>query len=244
MNRRIHLPLLLIPLIALTATSCGNDEPTAPVTELRILFLGNSLTETNNLPGMVGALGFASGVDIESDMVIAPTNLFEHLGNESTREMVLTGDYDFVILQQGPSSLAPNRESLRQAVQTWATMIAEGGARPALFAVWPESDRRDVFGDVSESYRLAAQDVNGVFLPVGDTWLEVWKSIPSAPFYSEDGYNPSVLGTYAAAVVIVSALTGRDATTLSPVHLGAPVDAALATAIRSAARTVLRRNGS
>jgi hypothetical protein len=191
---------------------------------------------------MVSTLAEASAEDIEVDAITSTNaNLVEHLNNPDTRDAVRTGNYDYVILQQGPSSLSLNRESLRQSAREWNEIITAGGARAALFAVWPENTRQEVFPDVSESYRLAAQDVNGLFLPVGDTWLEVWKAFPAAPFYSEDGYTPSRLGTYAAAVVIVSALTSRDPTSLSDVAIAGFVDPALLPAVRAAARTVLRR---
>jgi hypothetical protein len=34
--------------------------------------------------------------------------------------------------------------------------------------VWPESYRPQAFPDVSDSYRLAAEDVGGILLPAGD----------------------------------------------------------------------------
>ncbi len=37
--------------------------------------------------------------------------------------------------------------------------------------VWPNRSRRAFFPQVRESYRLASEDSQGVFLPAGDAWL-------------------------------------------------------------------------
>ena len=69
---------------------------------------------------------------------------------------------------------------------------------PGLYAVWPDKSRIFAFPDVAESYRLAAEAVDGLFFPVGDAWFETWKAIPTAPLYGTDDFHPAVAGTYAA----------------------------------------------
>lgn len=213
----------------------------------RVLFLGNSLTYTNDLPGMVDELAVASGLVIETDEITSGGfGLIDHWNIPSRREAVRTGNYDVVILQQGPSSLPESRELLREWTALWATTIREGGARPGLYAVWPDDTRLFAFPAVSESYRLAADDVDGLFFPAGDGWLETWKARPDAQLYGPDGFHPSIAGTYVAAVTILSVLADRDATTLSPdlAMLGggrAPLDSTTAATIRSAVQVVRER---
>ena len=47
-------------LLALAVLSLGGNAQAASPPPLRVLFVGNSLTATNDLPGMVAALGKAS----------------------------------------------------------------------------------------------------------------------------------------------------------------------------------------
>ena len=82
--------------------------------------------------------------------------------------------------------------------------------------VWPESDRRDAFDGVSQSYARAAEDVSGMLFPVGEAWRGAWRRDPAVPWYGPDGFHPTPTATYLAALVIYQQISGR-----SPVGLPA-----------------------
>lgn len=257
MNGRILFRLVSTVLLAGTVLACQDvPSPTgaAPLRSKkeirevgRVLFLGNSLTYTNRLPQMVDSLAAASGISLRSTQIASPSYaLIDHWNVGSTRAAVRDGHFDYVIMQQGPSSLPENRDSLRIWTALWDPEIRAAGGRPGLYAVWPDRSRLFAFGDVSESYRLAAEDVGGLFFPVGDTWLETWELDPNAPLYGRDQFHPTPTGTYVAAVVILSVLTNRSATSLArhfnmPPTTGPPIDSVLAATIRQAAETVIER---
>lgn len=177
----------------------------------RILFIGNSLTEGNDLPAMVRALAEAVGYDVVVEASLYPgSNLEDQWELTNARARVTNGDFDVVVLQQGPSALPESRVNLIEWTARWAPVIRAAGGVPALYAPWPSRDRAFDFPRVSESYRLAAEEVGGVFLPAGDTWLRTWELDPTAPLYAGDLFHPSVVGTYAAAVVIVARLFNVD----------------------------------
>src|SRR5688500_15576099 len=82
--------------------------------------------------------------------------------------------------------------------------------------VWPTSDREQDFARSSESYRLAAQAVNGLLFPVGDAWREAWKRDSTIALYAADGLHPSIGASYLAALVMYAVLYDK-----SPVGLPA-----------------------
>lgn len=220
--------------------------PIGPV-PVRALFLGNSLTAYNALPEMVDSLASASGLHFRSRM-IAPggAGLIDHYDTPSTRQVVAQGGNDVIILQQGPSTLPESRRLLLEWTRLWEPEILAAGARPAFYAVWPDKSRLAFFPDAHESYRQAAEAVNGLLFPVGNTWLETWELNPAAPLYGPDNFHPTITGSYVAAVVIVAVLSGRDPETLAPRFnlppgIGAPPDSTLAATIRTAAARVLAR---
>jgi hypothetical protein len=63
---------------------------------------------------------------------------------------------------------------------------------------------------VRAAYRLAAEDVEGILLPAGDAWLAAWRSEPGLGLYGSDGFHPTVLGSYLAALAIYGGLTGTS----------------------------------
>ena len=251
MNRSSCVAPLML-LLVFASISCEDDNPAAPEPvpyAARVLFIGNSLTYTNYLPKMIDSLAIASGISIRStEIASGGFGLIDHWNIPSRRTAVENGHFDVVILQQGPSSLPQNRDSLRIWSELWEPTIRGAGGVPGLFAVWPDKSRFFAFADVSESYRLAAHAVNGLFFPVGDVWLETWKVIPTAPLYGTDDFHPAVAGTYAAAVTIVAVLSGRDPVSLASRFTMPPelyytrIDSTLAATIRAAAGVVLERN--
>jgi hypothetical protein len=178
---------------------------------LRILFIGNSLTLTNDLPAVLEAFARAQGVTIETRTVaFADHSLEDHWNRPEARRAIVEGGWDYVVLQQGPSALRESRRLLRDYTARFGTVIREAGARPALFMVWPASGRLNDFPRVLDSYRLAAQDVDGVLLPAGEAWRRMWERDRTTPLYSRDGFHPSGLGTYLASLVMYQQFTGRS----------------------------------
>lgn len=187
------------------ASAGGNVTGPAPPGE-RVLFVGNSLTEANELPLMVEALSAASGTPLSVDSVTYGGVALEDHWALGTQHTIARGGWRFVVLQQGPSALPESRANLREWVKRFDAVIRQAGAATALYMVWPDSRRDGDFPRVSESYRLAALDVGGILLPAGDAWQAAWRRDASLPLYGPDGFHPSVAGSYLAALTIVGGL--------------------------------------
>jgi len=206
--------------LALAATGACQDAgaPAAPSrTSLRVLFIGNSLTYTNNLPGALKTAALTAGDTIDVEMVAKPNYaLIDHLTEHSgAEEAIRRGGWDFVVLQQGPTTLPINRDSLVLWTRMFDSIIRPTGARTALFMVWPQGGSPQGFDAVRISFQDAANAVHGVFLPAGIAWQRAWARDSSLALYGPDTFHPSPLGTYLAAITIYEKLTGHDARRLS-----------------------------
>jgi len=198
-------------LIALLVLAVGASASARPAPPLRVLFIGNSLTAANDLPGLVAAVSRADGGPRIVVGTVAPDghSLGDHLQRQATMTELAERDWDLVVLQQGPSALPESRLQLRADVARFAELIRSLGAEPALYMVWPESWRDAVYPDVVESYRLAASDVGARLLPAGRAWQIGWTIDPALELYGADGFHPSRQGSLLAAMVIYEGLTGR-----------------------------------
>ena len=129
-------------------------------------------------------------------------------------------------MQQGPSSVEVNRDTLRLAAKLFAPLIRAAGGVPAMLAVWPTSNRLVDFDRATESYQLAAADVGGMMIPSGEVWRAAWRRNPDLAFYSSDGLHPSALGSYAMALSMFGILYDRSVVGLPgeppPSRSGAP----------------------
>src|SRR5437868_1227446 len=86
------------------AAKKGARRPEEP---LRVLFIGNSLTYSNDLPAMVAALAKSAGKRplVFQSVVEGGFSLEDHWDRGDAQRAIAQGKWDVVVLQQGPSSL-------------------------------------------------------------------------------------------------------------------------------------------
>lgn len=182
---------------------------------MKVLFIGNSLTEFNDLPKMVQTVGEAAGHEISvRSVTFGNYSLEDHWNSGEAERTIRAADWDVVVLQQGPSSLPENQIHLEEWTRTFDQVIREKGGRTALYMVWPEASRREAFDAVSRAYTKAAESVGGMLFPVGEAWRAAWARDPELALYGSDGFHPSRLGSTLGALVIYQQLFNE-----SPVDL-------------------------
>ena len=116
---------------------------------LRVLFVGNSLTATNDLlPAVVAALAKTFELTPRSRTArSAPggVNLEDHWVAGTAGAELDTGEWDAVVMQQGPSSLPESQVDLRKWAVRFADRARAHQVRPALLTVWPRRNARMPF---------------------------------------------------------------------------------------------------
>jgi hypothetical protein len=176
-----------------------------------ILFVGNSLTYGNDLPGLVEGLSAGTGDRLRTSMVAFPSySLSDHFDQGDALRSIATGGWRAVVLQQGPSTLPESQDLLRKLTAAFDKRIRAVSARTALFSVWPDTHFPSTFEEVADSYSAAAADVSGIYLPVTQAWELALQRDPPPRLYSSDGFHPTEQGSYLAALVIVGVFTGRS----------------------------------
>jgi hypothetical protein len=220
MLKRLVLFILLLPSCSQSAVT-GLGRPLTPGAR-HVLFIGNSLTYFNDLPLILAAVAEAAGdTELDARQVAYPDFALEDHWNDGTAVRALQENkWDFVIMQQGPSSLPENQIFLRDWAVKFAPLIRAADATPALYMVWPSLARAADFPAVRTSYANAAIAVNGLFLPAGQAWLKAWAKDPALQLYAGDGFHPSLLGTLLAAYTIYEGITGTSVVGLpGPSHI-------------------------
>jgi hypothetical protein len=195
---------LIAALLVGSGASAGAASEPARV---RVLFVGNSLTATNDLPAVVAGLARATGRTLEyRTIAFGGFALEDHWSQGDARAALASGSWDVVVMQQGPSALPESQANLREWASRFAVEARSSSARPALLTVWPESYRKSALTAVIASYRRAAQSANAELFPAGDAWRLAWRCNPRFALYGADGFHPSPLGTYAAALTVYGRL--------------------------------------
>jgi hypothetical protein len=224
-------PILWLTL-ALASASCGSaaSDP-GPDGDLRVLFIGNSLTEANDLPRMVVSIATAAGtrgVTVEA-VDFGGASLEDHRNRGEALAAIDRGGWDVVVLQQGPSALPE---------------IRAAGARPALYMVWPPLDRAGDWDAVTESYTAAARAVDGLLCPAGEALREALRRKPTLDLLQTDRFHPTATGTYLAALVIYAGLTNRSVTGLGRLTAPAALAPSDVEILEAAAEWALHEHGA
>lgn len=238
---RARMSIVLAAVSALV--SCGSTAPDPSPTGLRVLLIGNSLTYANDLPDMVERLAAAVGgstITAES-VVFGDYSLEDHWNRGDAVRAIEQGDWDVVVLQQGPSALPESRALLIQYTQMFAEKIRAVGARPAMYMVWPGLSRPAAWDSVTSSYADAAQAVDGIVLPAGEALRDALRQDATLQLFAGDGFHPTALGSYLAALVIYARLTEHSPAGISLRAPPVPLSGSAAQVLEAAAASALER---
>ncbi|HEX7609036.1 MAG TPA: SGNH/GDSL hydrolase family protein [Solirubrobacteraceae bacterium] len=217
----------------------------------RVLFIGNSYTYVNDLPGMFAKLAASAHRSVATGMLATGgATLADHVASPGTAVAVGARRWNAVVLQEQSGN--PAVEGLRRAVMYPAarTLVAlvRSARERALFYLtpahrdgWPEQRLPDYFSmqsAVDFGYLTIARELGVPVVPAGAAWSAVVAGGDGAGLWQADGSHPTVIGTYLTACVFYAALLGRSARGL-PYHASLPAgEAARLQAI--ATRTVQR----
>lgn len=172
-----------------------------------LLFVGNSLTYTNDLPDMVEKEAKRMDIKVKTTMLAYPNYaLVDHLDDGEVQKRIRSGKYDYVIVQQGPSSQEEGREMLLEAGRTLKKLCEQSESKLVFFMVWPSRTYYYTFDGVIKSHREAAEENDAILCPVGEVWKASFDKTGDFSLYGMDGFHPSPKGSRLAAEVIVKTL--------------------------------------
>lgn len=195
----------------MASTACGGSDvrdtrgPRHGDADHRILFIGNSLTYTNDLPGAVATVAGALGYDVAVASVARPNFALEDHWFTGIGSVIAELAPDIIVMQQGPSSLPQNQLHLAAWADSLSGRVREVGGEPALLMVWPSLSRLHAFDAVRDGYQAAALGVDGLFFPAGEGLRALYDRNPDLSPFGPDGFHPSDYGTVMAAYVVVGA---------------------------------------
>ena len=187
----------------------GSTDPKVSGVGRKVLFIGNSHTYMNDVPGMLQALAAAAGPESLAVARDAPPNfaLIDHV-HDRAPAYIATGGWSLVVLQQGWTPAGACRDTLRLATQLLAADAAKVSAKVALYQVWTPIDRPAHLPGTIRSYELAADDVHGMLFPAAAAFRIALKRDPTLPLYL-DGLHASYEGSYLVALVMYATIFDR-----------------------------------
>lgn len=190
--------------------SCGTNEVSQGMAvnhDYNILMVGNSLTYTNNLPLLVQQDAERIGISLNVDMLAKPNYaIVDHWAEENVQSLIRSRNYDYVIIQQGPSSQSDGLHMLVHDAKLYADLCQMHDSQLVYFMVWPAMSNYHTFNGVIANYTAGSQANNALLCPVGKEWKKYIDSTQDYSYYSFDQFHPSTKGSKVAASIIVRTL--------------------------------------
>src|SRR5262245_44675913 len=225
----LSLAMSVAGLACSPASGCGERTDGC----LRVLFVGNSYTQVNDLPSTFAALARAGGHRLEVGMAAeGGQTLAGHTTSANTQRQLVAGQWDVVVLQEQSEipSVAWSRDNeMAPGAQTLVAEIRGIGARPVFFSTWahrdgwPENgmDEATMEAGIDQSYLSLGQQLGVGVAPVGEAWTAAAASVHGIGLWQADGSHPTAAGTFLAAAVFYAALFTDDPVAASKAS-GAP----------------------
>ena len=203
---------------------------TAQAETVKALFIGNSYTWYNDLPGMTEQLALSMGDTlIWESSTPSGYSLQEHAGLSATTDLIQQGGWDFVILQEQSQMPSFPDEQLETgffaSVEYLVDLIRDYNtcAIPLLYMTWgrEEGDSQNcedwppvctyegMQDLLSQNYHAACDLTTSWCSPVGMVWKDI-HTTTDIDVFDPDGSHPNEAGTYLAASTFYVAMFGNN----------------------------------
>ncbi len=214
--------------------------PLTRPSSLNVLFIGNSFTARNDLPGLLARLAGERGIEVKHQLIsVGGASLRTHWNKGAAQEAIGRGRYDYVVLQEQSTLPVKNAARMHENVRLFDQVIRAAGARTALYLTWarrhaPESQRA-----ITDAYTSVGRETGATVVPVGIAWEKFIAKHDRPVLHDKDGSHPTLAGTYLAACVFLSVLCERNPVGAADHVEG--ISAAETKLLQRAAKAVVRR---
>ncbi|NQU20296.1 MAG: SGNH/GDSL hydrolase family protein [Candidatus Nealsonbacteria bacterium] len=179
---------------------------------LKVLFVGNSYTAANDLPGLITALAaVGDGRKIESDRLVRGGCTFErHVTKEGALEKILAKPWDVVVLQEQSMMPVADAKKMHQYARKLHAAVDKRGARTVFFLTWARQHLPEMQPKLNEAYFSIADELHATVAPVGVAWKNAMEADPKLVLHKPDKSHPNATGSYLAACVFYATLLEKS----------------------------------
>jgi hypothetical protein len=174
---------------------------------LNVLFIGNSFTARNDLPGLIARLAAARGKNLQHRLVSAGgASLRAHWNAGEALKAINGGRYDAVVLQEQSTLPVKNAKRMHENVRLFDDAIKAAGAKTVLYMTWARQQAPESQRAITDAYDSIGRELGATVAPAGVAWQRLLRKHDRIVLYDRDGSHPTLAGSYLAACVLFRAL--------------------------------------
>src|SRR5262245_10750322 len=174
---------------------------------LKVLFVGNSFTARNDLPGLIAQLAAARGRALDHRLInVGGASLRRHWNAGTALKAIQDGHYAAVVLQEQSTLPVKNAARMHENVRLFADAIAAAGARTILYMTWARRNQPESQEAITDAYTGIGRELGATVAPVGRAWQEALRRHERLVLHDRDQSHPTLAGSYLAACVFLAVL--------------------------------------
>lgn len=174
---------------------------------LNVLFIGNSFTARNDVPGLIARLAEARSRGLEHRLISAGgASLRAHWNAGEALKAIQTGGYDFVVLQEQSTLPVRNATRMHENVRLFDEAIKAAGSKTVLYMTWARRQAPESQKAITNAYTTIGRELDAIVVPVGVVWERFLKKHDRPVLHDRDLSHPTLAGSYLAACVFFAVL--------------------------------------
>jgi hypothetical protein len=179
--------------------------------EVRVLFIGNSLTYFNEMPWLAEEVAKSLSVKprLRADFSgRSGATLRQQWERGRAVRAIREGKYHYVVLQpQSTEILRPEEQTLRYA-KMLDEEIRQSGAKTILFLTWAPLTAKHEQSAYNREFAKLSKELGARIAPVGVAWESLRKQ--GIELFDQSGLHANLAGSYLSACVFVATIYDRS----------------------------------
>ena len=182
--------------------------PAGALADIRVLFIGNSLTYYNEMPWMLNQLAASRGIHLKAEFEgVGGADLKQQWNRPRTMQRIREGHWDWVVLQDQSSAPFYEPDELPEYARKFDAEIRAHGAKTMLFLTWAHASSPETQGRITTLYERTGAMLHVAVAPVGIVWSQLRGRMQ---LFDGSEQHPNVTGTYLVACVFLAMITGQS----------------------------------
>ncbi len=204
--------VILICLISLVFSFAGSSQALQNQDKVDILFIGNSLTYTNDMPAKFNRIAENKGKKVNVKQVChGGHKLKHHWKYGKAAKKIKAKKWDYVVLQEHGAVPLQDKKEFYKYVKLFNQKIKSVGAQTVLYITARSANKQGKAVGVRQeplthTYEKIADQLDALVVPAGPAWVAANRVDFELSFYKSDNLHPSNLGAYLTACVFYSTL--------------------------------------
>ena len=192
-----------------------------------VLFLGNSMTYTNDLPSVFTQLSQSGGFMADVYELTEGSYRLEYFADKEDEvgsqayDALENYTWDYVILQEQSGIATMGEETMYSASRTLDSLIRQAQGEPVFLMTWAfkegvsidllaglkyRESRDEMQTEIASHYINIANELDAMLAPAGIAFMRCTSQFPEIELWDEDENHPSPAGTYLSACVLFKVL--------------------------------------